>query len=167
MSFDNFKMFFSDHLPRYKGEDIFFFGIGNKYRADDSFGIILAEELRKTLPEQVFAETDDYQEKLLELSESLKGKLVLFLDVAEFDEDPGTIRVFEAEELDDNSAGFHKVPLKLYMSLIKQAGNETYLIAVQPKTLKDTFYEPEISKEVQEAIDEIENLIFTNIRKEK
>ena len=149
----DFNDFIKDILSKFKRGDIFFFGVGNPYRADDGFGIEIVEKLKRISPENSYTEFDDFEGKLLELTNDISGKLILFFDVSDFSKVPGEIRIFKQDDLEDIGKSFHKVPLKLYMKLLSDAGNESYIIAVQPKVLKDTFFQPELSEEVRDSIE--------------
>ncbi len=160
----NLNSFIKDILPKFKRGDIFFFGVGNPYRADDGFGIEIVENLKKIAPENSVTEFDDFDGKLLELTNTISGKLILFFDVSDFSKIPGAISIFKEDDLEEIGKSFHKVPLKLYMRLLRDAGNESYLIAVQPKELKDTFFEPKLSSEVKEAIEFITEIITKHLK---
>lgn len=163
MEVRDLQSFFNTIFEKYKIEDCRFFGLGNIYRADDGFGIELIERIKSDYPEISISEQDDFQEEINRLFTEESSGLCLFFDTSDFDAEPGTVKIFEENDLQDIGKSFHKVPLKLYLNLLRKSGKESYLIAVQPETLTDTFFDPHLSGPVEESIEKIVNMIRKGI----
>jgi len=134
----------------FKKSDVIFIGFGNPYRSDDGFGIEAVKRLKESSFPDSITEFDGIDALILDLCADKKSGLIIFLDTSDFGGEPGELRVFSPEQVEDFDQS-HKVPLKLYMNLLKNAGYRTYLIAVQPETLEN-IQEPRLSEKVDRAI---------------
>lgn len=149
----DYKSFLIKEIGAFDKNRILFFGLGNPYRADDGFGIRLIEQLKKAGYPNAVSEFDDLESRVVELiNEKTDPYLIFFADTSDFDEDPGTVRIFRESDLEDIGKSFHKIPLKLYMKLLRENKHTSYLIGVQPRDVRDTFDHPELSVEVEESL---------------
>ncbi len=92
---------------------------------------------------------------MLELSSKHKGKVIIFFDISEFSKKAGEICIFRNEDLEDPPRNSHKIPVKLYMKLLKKNNNMSYLIGVQPENVDDSLEEPKLSMPIKIAIERI------------
>jgi len=148
MDLENFikKVFTS-----YQKNEITFIGLGNPYRTDDGFGIALSNKL-KSLFSNVYSESDNLDEVILNLCNDDKRGLVVFLDTADFEGETGDIKVIPFDELEDVGKHFHKIPVKLYMKLLMKSKKKAYIIAVKPERLDET-EELELTEIVKGKVD--------------
>jgi hydrogenase maturation protease len=148
MKFDNF---IKEVFTSYKKDEIVFIGLGNPYRTDDGFGIALSKKL-KLLFSNVFSESNNLDEIILDLCNDDNRRLVIFLDTADFEGEAGDIKVIPFDEVKDVENHFHKIPVKLYMKLLMKSKKETYIIAVKPERLDETDKQ-ELSEIVKGKVD--------------
>ena len=148
MQFENFlnKVFSS-----YQKDEITFVGLGNPYRTDDGFGIALSNKL-KSLFSNVYTESDNLDEIILDLCNDGKRGLVIFLDTADFEGDAGDVKVIPFNNVEDVGKHFHKIPVKLYMKLLMKSKKGTFIIAVEPERLDET-EEPVLTEKVKGKVD--------------
>lgn len=119
-------------------ETVFIIGLGNRDRADDAFGLEVADLLQRAAVQHVFSEEKRAVENIvIDLAERQGAPFVFFIDAADFGGTPGTLRLFGPEEAQRFSPPFstHKVPLTFLMEHIKACGGTACLIAVQPGSL--------------------------------
>ena len=143
--------FIKEVFTSYRKDEIAFVGLGNPYRTDDGFGIVLCKKL-KSLFSSVYIESDNLDEIILNLCNDDKRGLVIFLDTADFEGDIGDVKVISFKDVEDIGKHFHKIPVKLYMKLLMKSKKETYIIAVKPERLDETD-EPELSEIVKGKVD--------------
>lgn len=144
------EKFFKDIFQKYKEEELYLIGLGNPYRSDDGVGIEFISNIKKHY-KNAFTEFDNFTEIILNLSNNNEKGLVVFIDSSDFQGDAGEIRIANYDEIADFGKHFHKIPLKLYMKLLHKAGKQTFLIAIQPESIKE-INEPELSKKVNESL---------------
>lgn len=127
-------------------------GLGNTSRADDGFGIKVAEPLKLEFTDRVFIESEGMDEIVKIINGMQEIDFVVFVDTIDAHEKCGTILISEKENIEDIKSS-HKIPLKLYLSLIEKP---CCLIGIQPKQLD--FMKP-ISKEVEQGIQKTVELL--------
>jgi len=132
-------------------------GLGNRDRADDGFGLRIAEALKSEFPDRVFLETDGMEEIVDTINRREEIALVIFVDTVSANEKSGVILIIEREEIEVATSS-HKIPLKLYLSLLKKP---SYLIGIQPKCLD--FMKP-VSREIEEGIQETTKVLSTLLK---
>ena len=113
-------------------------GLGNQDRADDGFGIVLAEALIADFPDRVFSEDRRSAEGVvLDVCDNPFIRAVLFLDAADFGGRPGDVRLFSSENLSDfvPALSTHKVPISILFGLLSTRGKHPFLLGVQPGSL--------------------------------
>ncbi|MBN2415110.1 hydrogenase maturation protease [bacterium] len=113
-------------------------GLGTRDRADDAFGLAVAERLDEAAGRRVFSEEKRAVENIvIDLVEREDGPLVFFVDAADFGEPPGTLKLFGPDAVQQFSPPFstHKVPLPFLMEHINAGGGSAFLVAVQPGSL--------------------------------
>jgi len=117
-------------------------GIGSDLRGDDVVGILAAQQIEKsiknkTTPPQVqvfIGETAP--ENLTGEIKRFNPTLMIIIDSADLDTEPGQIRVLNVEEIGGTSFCTHSLPIKVMVDYLLQSLKfEVITIGVQPKTL--------------------------------
>lgn len=144
-------------------------GIGNTLLSDEGIGIHILEELKLQSPTSDNIEYIDGGT----LSFTLAGPIesadnLIVIDAAELKSKPGTVKVFEADAMDDyitngNKKSVHEVGLAdlLSISLLnEQLPKNRALVGIQPKNI-DWGNEPtpEVSASISDAVAEVQNLV--------
>lgn len=145
-------------------------GIGNRLRGDDGFGPRVVDLLlSRKLPDGV--EARDFGTAGLTIATELSDyDVVIFLDSAEFEGEPGSLQSsrLEVEPGIDDSAELarltlHEVGLEGLLKFSKAIGTlpeEVYLIGCKPKVLVPTL---ELSPEVESALEEAASLVMNKV----
>ena len=113
-------------------------GIGNEMRGDDMAGIViirsLAERFVPTIPPNLLlVEAAHAPENHTSLIRKFSPALVILIDMAQMDEDPGTIRWLPWQQTTGISASTHTMPpymLARYLTAVTTT--EVALIGIQP-----------------------------------
>ena len=141
-------------------------GIGSILRGDDGIGVRVIDELEKEdLPREVLLHSGDVSG--LDLLKVFPGhEKVIIIDAADMAEAPGTVKVFNAEDI--KREGFkdvlstHGMGLLETLTLAKNLdlGSEIVIIGVQPL---DISYNLELSdlmkSKIPQVVEEIKKLI--------
>ena len=130
-------------------------GIGNTLRADDSFGAILAKELKtklhgKPVSNRIFHAGISPENFVGKLAKMHIDKLLIF-DAVIFNGSPGEIKLFTPDELSAPFALSHG-PSNFKMIKLILPDADILILAVQPKSTK---FGAKISTEVDTVIDNL------------
>jgi hydrogenase 3 maturation protease len=141
-------------------------GVGNPMRGDDAAGILLARLLRP------LANTNDRlfvvcagtaPENYTGLVRRFKPDCVLFVDAAQLNERPGTIRWIPWRMTTGLSASTHTLPIYLLASYLNiEMGCQVALLGIQPAHLSFGPLSPVVRKRVWEMAQEL-RAIFINL----
>lgn len=131
-------------------------GVGQVLNGDDAAGVAVAQALQPL---------EDEHERLLIIDagpapENVTGALrrfspdfILFVDAAQMEEPPGTVRWLEWEEISGVSASTHTLPLHMVAAYLQtELGAEVALLGIQPGIMLPG---TDISPAVQHAVDEV------------
>ncbi|MBL7149029.1 MAG: hydrogenase maturation protease [Candidatus Cloacimonetes bacterium] len=149
--------FLETKLSDYQKDEITFLGLGNPYRSDDGFGIEFIKRIKDNFA-NAYTEFDNVDEVILKLMDNKKG-ILIFVDVSDFEGNPGDIKILSYDDVEDIGKHFHKIPIKLYMKLLKNSNKESYILAIKPKSLKEV-NEPKLSDIVETQLKNLINLII-------
>ena len=155
------KEFLETKLSHYQKDVITFLGLGNPHRSDDGFGIEFIKRIKENFP-NAYTEFDNKDEVVLNLCNEKTREILIFVDTADFDGNPGDIKVLSYDDVEDIDKHFHKIPIKLYMKLLKNSKKESYILAIKPKSLKDV-NKPKLSGIVETQLKNLINLITEQI----
>ena len=111
-------------------------GIGNVIRLDDGLGPYMAQHFKAEGWQTLDCGTvpENFTSKI----KQLQPELVLFVDAAEMDLEPGEFRIIPKEQIKDFSCGTHNLPLSLMMDFIQQSLDvEMLFVGVQPVSVDD------------------------------
>lgn len=111
-------------------------GIGNALNGDDGAGVAVIRRLQATLPPRpdlLLLESGVAPENETGLLRRFAPDVVLFLDAAQMDAPPGTVRWVPFAHLAGVSASTHSLPLSLLASYLQaELGCEVALLGIQP-----------------------------------
>lgn len=150
--------FLKTKLSDYQKDEITFLGLGNPYRSDDGFGIEFIKRIKDNFP-NAYTEFDNKDEVVLNLCNDSRKEILIFVDVSDFEGNPGDIKILSYDDVEDIGKHFHKIPIKLYMKLLKNSNKESYILAIKPKSLKEV-NEPKLSDIVETQLKNLINLII-------
>ena len=112
-------------------------GVGQELRGDDAAGLLAARRLFAALPAEsaslLVIEAGPAPENHTGALRRFRPDLVLFVDAAGLETEPGTIRWLDLEDITGLGASTHSLPLSTLAGfLTAQLGCDVALIGVQP-----------------------------------
>jgi hydrogenase 3 maturation protease len=137
-------------------------GIGHELRGDDGAGLAVARALQTALADEervLVIDAGSAPENQTGPLRRFRPDVVLFVDAAQMDEQPGVIRWLPWKETDGISASTHTLsPSILGRFLISQVGCEVALLGIQPA---NDAINDRLSPEVAEAVDTVVDAVRT------
>ena len=132
---------------------IAFFCFGNKDRADDAFGLLVAEKLSGFYPKNVYSE--EYEDISIFLVDIISQDIydaVVIIDAIDYGAQPGSVLV--TRDISDyvRPLTSHAIPLPEIKLLVENQKKEFLFIGAQAKTVE---FLKEPSLEIQDAVDEV------------
>ena len=132
-------------------------GIGNILKGDDAFGPLVCERLRG---ERICAEIIDaatVPENYIQTIIKKSPQNLIIIDAIDFGAKPGSIQVFETEQLNSLVISTHTLSPRIFIDMIRQNIElDVYIIGVQPK---QTQLGLSLSKEVEQAINDLTTIL--------
>lgn len=127
-------------------------GIGNELRGDDGAGIAIIEKLLQIGYPNALA-VYDTPENYLQKIASMDGESRLWIDIINWDSDPGDYRIFLPQEIHHFAISTHNYSPTVLLEYLKPLRPlPDYFLGIQPLNLS---LGSQISAAVQDAIDEI------------
>ncbi len=141
-------------------------GIGNELRGDDAAGLVLARELRALIPARVddrylIVDAGSAPENMCGLLRRFKPDLVLLVDAARLDAEPGTLQWLDWPMTVGLSASTHSLPIHMVAAYLEsELGCAVELLGIQPANIGfDVPLSPPVSKAVKAAAKELAGII--------
>jgi hydrogenase 3 maturation protease len=137
-------------------------GIGHELCGDDAVGMRLAGMLRPSASERLLVvEAGPAPENFTGPLRSFQPDLVLLVDAAQMDAEPGTVRWLDLQGAGGISASTHTLPLHILVSyLVAELGCQVALIGIQPE---QTFTDAPLTPRVQKAAREVIQVLLENL----
>jgi hydrogenase 3 maturation protease len=133
--------------------------VGNKLRADDGVGPLIAQLVTET-PDLKVVDCGETPENYLGVIIREKPEKVVVIDAVFLGGDVGEVRAIRKEELAEGGYSTHMPTLSLFTDFIEsQVDTRTYFIGIQPRTIK--FGEkmaPEVEKAARDLAGAINSL---------
>ncbi|MHC4535741.1 MAG: hydrogenase 3 maturation endopeptidase HyCI [Planctomycetota bacterium] len=128
-------------------------GIGNILKGDDGAGPLVCEQLKR---ENICAEVIDAGTVPENYIHSIIKKVpqnLLVIDAIDFGAAPGTIRIFEPEQLSSHVISTHSLSPRLFVDMVCQnISIDVYFVGIQPAHLQ---LGQSISQQVSHAIEQL------------
>jgi hydrogenase maturation protease HycI len=137
-----------------EGHRVAILGIGNELRGDDAAGIAVIRALAPAAHEQLLVvEGGPAPENHTGLLRRFQPNLVVLVDAAEMDEEPGTVRWLSWEAAVGLSASTHTTPPSMLARfLVETLGCAVILVGIQPY---NTGFEAPMTDAVAAAVSEV------------
>ncbi len=151
----------SQTLQRLKKPDTFpriaLVGIGHELRGDDAAGVILARKLQPLADSNMdrlrVIDAGHAPENFTRVMRDFHPDLIVFVDVAQMNDAPGTIRWLAWQDTAGLSGSTHTLPIHVLASFLSvDLGCEIGLIGIQPA---DNTMDVPLSPAVQQAVAEL------------
>lgn len=142
----------TDELSGFRKDKIVFVGLGNELRADDAAGLELVEKIKSGngFKTSHFILAGRNPENYLQTILDYNPDIVVFIDAAEWNGNPGDIKIFNDEDIGQSEFSTHTFSIKMIKDyLINQQQMKFIFIGIQPFR---TNFEKSLSEPVQLAI---------------
>jgi hydrogenase 3 maturation protease len=103
---------------RLSGKKVAILGVGNPLRGDDAFGPNLVDRLQGKV-NAILINAGDVPENYLGKLIELEPEVVIIVDVADFDAEPGDIAVLEIDDIHDGGLTTHNASLNLVAKFLQ------------------------------------------------
>ena len=127
-------------------------GIGNILKGDDGAGPLVCEQLKQ---ENICAEVIDagtVPENYIQPIIKKAPQNLLVIDAIDFGDAPGTIRIFEPDQLSSHVISTHSLSPRLFVDMVCQnISIDVYFVGIQPAHLQ---LGQSISQQVSHAIEQ-------------
>lgn len=158
----NLETFFLT-LRKVSPNKILLVGMGNSLKADDGVGPAICSMFKKTIPNNVI-DAGTVPENYIQVIIKKEPKVILFIDAIVFDAHPGTIKVFETEELSTGGITTHTLSPRLLSDMIVQSiSAKIYFVGIRPKlTAIGCPMSQEVGLAKKELVQQFKNLFSLN-----
>ncbi|MBD3156029.1 MAG: hydrogenase maturation protease [Candidatus Aenigmarchaeota archaeon] len=121
-------------------------GIGNPLKKDDNIGNIIVEKLKKRTKDQdlMFVRAETNPENYISKIKEFEPGVIYFIDAAEFDGEAGEIRVFQIDDVLNESLSTHGISVKIFRNFFPET--EIRIIGIK---VEDTNYGEGLSRELE------------------
>jgi hydrogenase 3 maturation protease len=125
-------------------------GIGNILKSDDAVGPAVCEHLRAAKISADVIDTGTVPENYIQPIIKKAPRNLLIVDAIDFGAEPGTIQVFESEQLNSLVISTHALSPRLFIDVIRKSIElDVYVVGIQPAQIQ--LGEP-VSEQVGRAI---------------
>ncbi|MFW6047771.1 MAG: hydrogenase 3 maturation endopeptidase HyCI [Candidatus Natronoplasma sp.] len=132
-------------------------GVGNDIRGDDAVGELVVREFDSD--EWDMIDCGSVPENHITLIEEDQYDLVVIVDAAKMNLEPGAIRIVPREHLGVFTMSTHALPLSTVMDFLGRKVKQVYLIGIQPK---DMSLKEGMTTELQEAKERMIELLTSD-----
>lgn len=151
-------MHLTDELSNYDKEEIVFVGLGNENRGDDGAGIEFVERLKskKEFQKSRFIIAGRNPENHLETILNYKPQVVVFVDAAHSNIEPGSVKFFTEKEISQTDFSTHAFSINIVKNyLLKNQQMDFIFIGIQPLS---TSLNEGLSQTIKSKLDEFFNV---------
>lgn len=142
-----------DKLSIYNKDKVVFVGLGNELRADDAAGLELVKRIKakEVFKNSHFIIARQNPENYLQTILNYDPDIVIFIDAAEWNANPGEIKIFNDEEISQTEFSTHTFSIKMIEDyLLNQKQMNFMFIGIKPF---QTNFEQSLSAPVNSAIE--------------
>lgn len=135
-------------------------GIGNELRGDDAAGIILSQKVIKSGYKNVLKVHSTPENFLSKISE-MPGKCRLWIDIINWEAEPGSFRIFTPQEVKHFAISTHNFSPVVLLAFLKQYRDiPDYFLGIQPEIIE---LGQEISPAVNTTVNKLADFIISHL----
>ena len=153
---------FDELNARIEEKNVLLVGVGNRSRGDDGVGSYLIKRLQKKVSIPLL-DAGDVPENCISKIESSGANMVLIVDAADFNANPGEIALIDFADMRKIGVSTRSANLDLLFRVIpKSRRPETLLVAIQPGS---TSTGSGLSEAVRNSLDGLESVFVSMFKK--
>jgi len=146
----------SEQLELWRGSTAVILGIGNVLKGDDGAGPLLCEHLAGRVSAKVI-DAGTVPENHVRPIVTGQPDHLLIVDAVDFGETPGTLRLFEPQDINSFAFSTHALSPRLFLDVLRsETGADICLIGIQPS---HTEFGRPVCPAVQESVRMLADLI--------
>ena len=147
-----------DFLKPFRDSPTVIMGIGNILKGDDAVGPLVCERLKNENISAYVIDAATVPENYIQTIIKKAPHNLIVIDAISFDAVPGTIRVFQTEQLDSMVISTHTLSPRIFVDMIRQSIELNIMfIGIQPE---QTQLGSTVSKQVSRAIEELSQILL-------
>ena len=132
-------------------------GIGNILKGDDALGPMICEKLKAAKISSEVIDASTVPENYIQTIIKKSPQNLIIIDAIDFSAEPGTIKIFETEDLNSIVISTHTLSPRIFIDMIRKSIElNVYIIGVQPA---QTQLGSSVSQEVKKAIDDLTEIL--------
>jgi hydrogenase 3 maturation protease len=132
--------------------------IGNVLKGDDGAGPLICEQLAKKKISAKLIDAGTVPENYIQKIIKMTPANLLVIDAIDFGATPGTIQIFEPEQINSLVISTHTLSPRLFVDMIRQNITlDVHFIGIQPAQIE---LGQSISEQVRRAIQQICNILI-------
>jgi hydrogenase 3 maturation protease len=137
-------------------------GIGNILKGDDGAGPLVCQQLKHENISADLIDAGTVPENYIQPIIKKAPQNLLVIDAIDFEAAPGTIRIFEPEQLSSHVISTHSLSPRLFVDMVCQnISVDVYFVGIQPaQMLLGQSISPEVNLAIQQ-LSEVLTQIFT------
>jgi hydrogenase 3 maturation protease len=153
---------FDELNARIEEKNVLLVGVGNRSRGDDGVGSYLIKRLQKKVSIPLL-DAGDVPENCISKIESSGANMVLIVDAADFNANPGEIALIDFADMRKIGVSTRSANLDLLFRVIpKSRRPETLLVAIQPGSMSTG---KGLSEAVRNSLDGLESVFVSMFKK--
>ena len=111
-------------------------GIGNPLKKDDNIGNLIVDKLKKITNDDniLFIRAETNPENFISKIKSFDPNIIYFIDAVEFDGKVGEVKVFDINEVLNESLSTHGISVKVFKDFFPDT--KIYIIGIKPGNIE-------------------------------
>lgn len=139
-----------EQLRKFRGSRTLIVGIGNILKADDGAGPLVCEQLGRAKVCADLIDAGTVPENYIQPIIKKAPQNLLVIDAIDFGASPGTIKIFELEQLNSHTISTHTLSPRLFADMVCQYIKlDVYFVGIQPAQIQ---LGQSISSQVSQAV---------------
>ncbi len=141
-----------EQLKKFRGSRTLIVGIGNILKADDGAGPLVCEQLERAKVNADLLDAGIVPENYIQPIIKKAPQNLLVIDAIDFGASPGTIKIFQPEQLNSHTISTHILSPRLFVDMVCQNIKlNVYFIGIQPAQIQlGQSISPPVSQAIQE-----------------
>ncbi|MFB0556204.1 MAG: hydrogenase 3 maturation endopeptidase HyCI [Phycisphaerae bacterium] len=141
-----------EQLKKFRGSRTLIVGIGNILKGDDGAGPLVCGQLERGKVCIDLLDAGTVPENYIQPIIKKAPQNLLVIDAIDFGAPPGTIRIFEPEQLNSHTISTHTLSPRLFVDMVCQNIKlDVYFVGIQPAQIQlGQSISPQVSQAIQQ-----------------
>lgn len=148
-------------LKKLCARNVLIIGIGNTLKGDDGAGPVICQRLKEAFSDRVI-DTGTVPENYIQPIIDKNPENLLIIDAVDFGASPGTIEIFDLEQINSITFSTHSLSPRLFVDIIRQSISvDISFLGIQPQqTGLDQPVSPKVSRAIESLVDIFSHLLI-------